>query len=92
MRDCSPGGHSTWAVAIRCKVCNTRKRLNGISTEVDQNKRQEGQSSSHSGTKKVRRGIARQDLPPEEGEEDQIKEEMKKTPRLLFSIPVVVIT
>ena len=59
--------------------CNTRKRLKGISTEGDQNKRQEGKSSPHSGIKKVRRGIARQDLPPEEGDEDQVKEAMKNT-------------
>ena len=77
MKDSSPGGHTSWAIAIRFKVCNSRKRLRGISSEVDQNKRQEGQKSPNSGIKKLRRGIARQELPPQELDEEKIQGEMK---------------
>ena len=74
LRDSSPGGHSSWAIAMRYKVCNMRKSLKGISKEVDRNSRKDGKGP-HTGIKKARRGITVPLLSPEDKQESDESEQ-----------------
>ena len=77
LRDSSPGGHSSWAIAMRYEVCNMRKGLKGISPEVDSNTKKPGKGP-HAGIKKTRRGITMPALPTEISDNEMDQEKLKE--------------